>query len=136
MARTHRSPDKGYASTGAVRQHAGSLPVYICNTCGREVVWVESKRTGKPYLVTVTRGYLDQRFYMGHNVHPRDCTADDRKVERYQAICRNIAAACRAISAAHQAGEVDKATLLDALDALGDLTDDADRLALAQAEVA
>ena len=70
--RTRRVP-KTFASEGAVRQNGGTLPVYVCNTCGHEVVWCESKRTGRPYLVSVTRGYHDQRFYMGHNVHPRDC---------------------------------------------------------------
>jgi hypothetical protein len=72
MARTQRIPDT-FAGQGAVRQHGGSLPVYRCNACGREVVWCESKRTGRHYLVNVSRGYMDQRFYVGSNVHPRNC---------------------------------------------------------------
>jgi len=69
QARTRRSPDKAFASTGAVAQTGGSLPIYICNTCEHDVVWCESKRTGKKYLVTVRRGHLDQRFYIGSQIH-------------------------------------------------------------------
>lgn len=71
MARTHRAADKGYASPGAVNQHGGDLPVYVCNTCQRDVAWAESRRTGRKYLVNVSRGYLDQRFYRGNDTH--DC---------------------------------------------------------------
>lgn len=69
MARTRRSPDGIYATSGAVAQHGGSLPIYICNACGADVVWCESKRTGRKYLVTVTRGRNGARFYAGHNIH-------------------------------------------------------------------
>jgi len=68
-ARTRRSPDNGYASTRAVAQNGGKLPIYICNACNKDVVWCESKRTGKKYLVTVRRGHLDQRFYIGSQIH-------------------------------------------------------------------
>ena len=71
-ARTRRSPDNGFASVGAVRQSGGSLPIYICNTCGREVVWCESKRTGRKYLANVRSGHLGQRYYIAANVHG-DC---------------------------------------------------------------
>lgn len=71
-ARTRRSPDQGFASTGAVRQNGGSLPIYICNTCGGEVVWCESKRTGRKYLANVRHGHLGQRYYIAANVHG-DC---------------------------------------------------------------
>ena len=70
-SRTRRG--EGFASAGAVRQHGGSLPVYVCNACGDEVVWAESKRTGRKYLVTVRTGYHGQRFYVGSDLHPRDC---------------------------------------------------------------
>jgi hypothetical protein len=69
MTRTRRSEDKGYASAGAAHQNGGPLPIYICNTCQTPVVWCESKRTGRKYLVNVSHGYLDQRFYRGNNVH-------------------------------------------------------------------
>lgn len=61
-----------YAGQGAVRQAGGSLKVYVCNACHSEVVWAESKRTGRKYLVNVSRGYMDQRFYIGSNVHKCD----------------------------------------------------------------
>ena len=69
MARTRRSPDGIYASTGAVRQHSGSLPIYVCNGCLGDVVWCESKRTGRKYLVNVSRNYNGARFYVGSNLH-------------------------------------------------------------------
>lgn len=71
MAKTRRTEE--WATTGAVNQHGGSLRVYICNSCGDEVVWVESKRTGRHYLCNVRRGYHSQRFYIGSDIHPRDC---------------------------------------------------------------
>jgi hypothetical protein len=83
--RTRRSPDGGFASVGAVHQTAGSLPVYICNACGREVVWAESKRTGRKYLANVSRGYHDQRFYIGARVHDAESCQrrqdEDRRIE-------------------------------------------------------
>lgn len=69
MARTHRAPYGGSASTGAVAQNGGSLPIYICNTCDREVVWATSAQTGRKYLVNVSRGHLGQRLYIGSNIH-------------------------------------------------------------------
>ena len=74
MARTHRSPDGAFASTGAVSQTGGSLPIYVCNECNRDVVWAESQRTGKKYLANVFRGYRDQRFYVAARLHK--CTDD------------------------------------------------------------
>lgn len=72
-----------YAGSGAVNQQ-GNLKVYRCNTCGAEVVWCESKRTGKHYLANVHRGYLDQRFYVGASVH--HCpTVDSERVAELQA---------------------------------------------------
>lgn len=69
MARTRRG--HGYVSPGAVAQHGGKLPAYACNTCNSEVVWVESKKTGKHYLVDVSYGYNHNRYYVGRNFH--DC---------------------------------------------------------------
>lgn len=71
-SRTTRVPN-AYASVGAVVQANGSLPVYRCNGCGAEVVWAESKRTGRKYLVSVSYGQNRNRYYRGDNVHPRDC---------------------------------------------------------------
>jgi hypothetical protein len=68
-ARTRRNPDGMFISPGAVAQHDGLLPGYICNGCGSEVVWCSSKRTGKKYLVNVSHGLSGARFYVGRNVH-------------------------------------------------------------------
>lgn len=68
MSKTTRIPGK-FASPGAVNQHGGSLPLYRCNTCKREVVWAESKRTGRRYLVNASEGYHGQRFYVGADIH-------------------------------------------------------------------
>jgi len=78
-AKTRRSPDGAYASTGAVRQHGGSLPIYVCNTCGREVVWATSTRTGRKYLANVAHGYLDQRYYVAASVHGTTCETEMRR---------------------------------------------------------
>lgn len=72
MARTHRSPDGIYASTGAVNQVGGKLPIYVCNDCGRDVVWAESRKTGRKYLANVSRGYSGARFYIAANLHRCD----------------------------------------------------------------
>jgi hypothetical protein len=77
--RTRRSPDGAYAGTGAVRQHDGTLPIYICNTCGREVVWATSAKTGRKYLANIARGHLDQRFYIAASLH--DCGPELRRRE-------------------------------------------------------
>jgi hypothetical protein len=69
QGRTRRSPDGAFAGTGAVRQHGSALPIYICNQCGNEVVWAESKRTGRKYLVNISHAYNGARFYIGSNVH-------------------------------------------------------------------
>lgn len=71
-ARTRRSPDRGYASVGAVRQGGGSLPTYFCNRDNTEVVWATSARTGRKYLANVSYGYKNQRYYIGANVHKCD----------------------------------------------------------------
>ena len=57
-----------WASDGAVNQ-GGSKQVKLCNKCNAEIVFCQSKKSGKWYPVNVSRGYHDQRFYMGHNVH-------------------------------------------------------------------
>lgn len=62
------SGSQAYATGGAVNQQ-GHRPVRACGTCGREVVWLESKKTGRRYLANVSRGYLDQRFYVGRDIH-------------------------------------------------------------------
>jgi hypothetical protein len=69
MARTTRSIDGAFAGVGAVHQTGGSLPIYTCNTCQHEVVWAESKRTGRKYLANVHRGYQGARFYVAASIH-------------------------------------------------------------------
>jgi hypothetical protein len=119
------SRGKGYASPGAVSQHGGSLPIRICNSCGKEVVWVESARTGRPYLVTVLYGYNDQRYYRGDHVHPRDC--GEQKAQRIAELAaadewRRIAPAVADVSLlmvdALRRGEISDGTFLEALDTL------------------
>lgn len=68
MAKTRRNSDGMFIGEGAVRQD-GPLPGYICNACGEEVVWATSSRTGRKYLVNVSRGYHGQRFYIKRDVH-------------------------------------------------------------------
>lgn len=72
--RTHRSPDGIWATGGAVNQHDGKLPIYVCNACGMDVVWATSKRTGRKYLVNISHGANGFRFYIGANIHR--CAAD------------------------------------------------------------
>ncbi len=74
---------QAYASPGAVRQHGGSLPIRRCGTCGQDVVWCTSKKTGRKYLVNVSRGYLDQRFYVGSDFH--DCAKRLAEIEAVNA---------------------------------------------------
>lgn len=82
--RTRRSSDNGFAQEGAVAQD-GRLPVYVCNACQREVVWATSRKTGRKYLVNVTRGYHHQRFYMKHNAHTADyCAGIVREREEWE----------------------------------------------------
>lgn len=71
-ARTRRSPDGMYAvsiSTGP------KLPIYMCNSCNRYVVWCDSKRTGNKYLANVYgMGELNARKYAPWSVHTtRNC---------------------------------------------------------------
>ncbi len=60
-----------WVSGGAVAQD-GSLKLYRCNRCQAEVVWAESKRTGKVYLANVYTGRADQRFYQKNALHRCD----------------------------------------------------------------
>ena len=61
-----------YAGEGAVNQ-GGPLPIRQCNTCGRDIVFAKSNRTGKFYAVTVHTGYKGQPFYVKSNAHFSDC---------------------------------------------------------------
>jgi hypothetical protein len=70
-SKTRRSPENVWIGTGAVRQHDGELPLYICNACGSEVVWATSQRTGRSYLAAVSHGYNGARYYVAANLH--DC---------------------------------------------------------------
>jgi hypothetical protein len=60
-----------YASAGAVAQHGGKLKIYVHNACGEQVVWCQSQKTGRFYLVNVRQGASEwrPRFYMGHDLH-------------------------------------------------------------------
>ena len=57
-----------YASGGAQSQD-GMLPIRNCKTCGNEIVFAKSLRTGKFYAVNISRGYHGQRFYVKANAH-------------------------------------------------------------------
>jgi hypothetical protein len=71
MSKTTRSRENVWIGTGAVRQHDGKLPLYICNACGSEVVWATSTKTGRVYLANVSHGYNGARYYVAANLH--DC---------------------------------------------------------------
>lgn len=105
-----------WVGEGAQRQD-GSLKLYRCTTCGAEVVWATSTRTGRPYLVNVSRGYHDQRFYAKRNAH---------RCEDVQAMHAEFAAAeaereegARAVAAMHaakaryEAGEITREECLE-----------------------
>jgi hypothetical protein len=83
--RTERIPDE-FAGHGAVRQ-GGSLPVYRCTTCKREVVWATSRKTSGKYLVNVRTGYNFQRFYQGNDLHK--CEEFTEKDQRALAMAHN-----------------------------------------------
>jgi hypothetical protein len=83
----------GYATTGAVRQTSGDLPVYICNACSAEVVWATSKRTGRKYLVNVSHGFHGQRFYVGADVHT--CQPEPTDDEKADQVWRDMTGAER-----------------------------------------
>jgi hypothetical protein len=88
MSRTTAIIENGhnvYASTGAVGQHGGKLKIMECNECHRQVVWVESKRTGRFYLCNVreSNGDLRWRYYRGDDVH--DCEKEKAYSAKIQA---------------------------------------------------
>lgn len=74
MARTRRNPDGMYIDGGAVAQD-GKLPAYLCNTCGADVVWATSNRTGRKYLANVYRNRNGARFYVKHQ--PHNCAPEE-----------------------------------------------------------
>lgn len=87
MARTTAvlNPANGapiYVGQGAVAQQ-GNRKLYTCNTCSREVVWLESKRTGKMYLADVYNGEV-ARYYISkpHQCRPYAEPASVEPVER------------------------------------------------------
>jgi hypothetical protein len=88
--KTERVPG-AFAGTGAVRQSGGSLQVFRCNGCKREVVWVKSQRTQRHYLCNVRRGYNDQRFYQGNDIHESGC-AEKLQAERDEQARRQMLA--------------------------------------------
>jgi len=59
-----------YASSGAVNQNGGTLPIRKCKTCGHEIVWCESRKTGKSYPVDVRYSRSGRApYYMGNDIH-------------------------------------------------------------------
>jgi ssDNA-binding Zn-finger/Zn-ribbon topoisomerase 1 len=72
MAYSTLTKTNNFASVGAVNQKDGSKRIHICDRCHSEVVWVKSEKTGKSYLCLVSKGYHDQRFYVGRNFHNCD----------------------------------------------------------------
>ncbi len=81
-ATTRTRRGSGFASPGAVKAQGETLPVYICNGCQSEVVWAESKRTGRRYLVSVSTGRSGQRYFIGANVHK--CEDAESKQRRHE----------------------------------------------------
>lgn len=79
-SRTRRG--SGFAGPGAVAGQGAALPIYICNGCGHDVVWAESKRTGRHYLASVSTGRQGQRYYIGANVH--NCEDAEAKQHRQE----------------------------------------------------
>lgn len=80
MARTRRSEENIWISGGAVSQD-GKLPLYICNTCGHEVVWATSRKTGRKYLVNVYKGQSGARFYVKHR--PHNCKTEAPRIKTW-----------------------------------------------------
>lgn len=134
----------GYAGPGAVNQHGGNLPVRLCSRCSAQIVWVKSARTGRHYPVNVRRGQADQRYYMGHDLHPRDCAerkaadlaeyiADEDRRRDNAAAADELLAARRTYNAEHAAATTDAERtaadnrLLAAMDAITDKYDAIDR---------
>jgi hypothetical protein len=118
MSRTTAIIENGhnvYASTGAVGQHGGKLKIMECNECHRQVVWVESKRTGRFYLCNVRESQSESRwrYYMGHDVH--DC-------EKEKAYSAKIAEAFDAEERRRQNADAIK-TIQDEMDAAYDRDD-------------
>lgn len=60
-----------YAHGGAVQQD-GPLAICLCKTCGREIVFATSKRTGKKYPVCVSYGRRNQAMYVKCDIHKCD----------------------------------------------------------------
>ena len=111
--------DTLYASPGAVSQRGGSLKVCNCATCGNEIVFPTSARTGRRYPAEVSTGYRGQRFYVGANVHrcaevmakrQAAINTERRGTERVATIAD--------MQARFRAGTITKAEYLAAIDSL------------------
>jgi hypothetical protein len=120
----------GFASPGAVRQHGNNLPIRECARCGDQIVWVTSSRTGRRYPANVRTGYLDQRFYIGSDLHPRDCA--DRKAILAAEFAAFEDNGARARALTNELNEVGRAAKAAALAA----TTDAERAAIRDAHLA
>lgn len=65
--RVYREGNPMSVGPGASTQD-GTLPLYECTTCGREVVWATSTRTGRKYLADVYQGQV-VRYYVKRSPH-------------------------------------------------------------------
>lgn len=70
-----------YVGTGCVNQREGSRPLCTCNTCGSEVVWVKSARTGRHYLANVYSG-VTTRYYIAARLHDCQPILDRNQADR------------------------------------------------------
>lgn len=71
MARTtraHHSDGRPATASECSVAQQGTRPLYTCNGCGQFVTWLESKRTGRAYLVNVKRGAASL-YYMSNDFH-------------------------------------------------------------------
>lgn len=115
MARTtaQTNPTTGqpiYVGDGAVAQQ-GPKKLYTCNACGGDVVWLESKRTGKVYLASVYRGQV-ARYYVSK---PHVCRT--RESEPVPAVSP-FDEALKALTYRYIAREIDRDEYLAAADLL------------------
>lgn len=120
MARTTRKPNE-FAGPGANAQE-GTLPLYRCNTCGADVVWATSARTGRKYLADVKTGQAGQRYYVKASAH--ECDNPARREAR-EAVERQMAAEAMTrkmgeLQEARRSGEMTMAEYLAALEALAE----------------
>jgi len=74
---------QSYASDGAVAQ-GGSLKMKRCGACGGEVVFVQSKKSGKWYLADCFRKYNGGYYYVKASPHFKTCAERQERQEAYR----------------------------------------------------